>query len=29
VGEDMHGVVEESVDNVLGKVSQVLAELGF
>jgi uncharacterized protein YndB with AHSA1/START domain len=27
VGEDMHAMVEESVDHVLGKVSQVLAEL--
>jgi uncharacterized protein YndB with AHSA1/START domain len=28
VPEDMHGVVEESVDKVLGKVSQILAETG-
>jgi uncharacterized protein YndB with AHSA1/START domain len=28
VPEDMHGLVEESVDKVLGKVSQVLAETG-
>jgi uncharacterized protein YndB with AHSA1/START domain len=28
VDEDMHAMVEESVDNVLGKLSQVLAELG-
>jgi uncharacterized protein YndB with AHSA1/START domain len=28
VGEEMHGMVEESVDHVLGKVSQILTELG-